>query len=72
MYLVIEIQTTAGKISTLNYQYDKPNLAEQKYYQILSVATVSSVDVHAVMLVDNRGVVLKNDFYDHTGDEDNE
>lgn len=66
MYLVIEIQTSGGKISTLNYQFDALNLAEQKYYSILSAAAVSSIDVHAAMIVDNRGVVLKNDFYDHT------
>ena len=31
MYLVIEIQTNDGVVSTLNYQYDDIHLAEQKY-----------------------------------------
>lgn len=66
MYLVVEIQTSDGKISTLNYQFDALNLAEQKYYAILSAAAVSSLDVHAAMIMDNRGTVIKNEFYDRT------
>lgn len=65
MYLVIEIQTQNGKVSTLNYQYDDIRLAEQKYYLILSAASVSSLDVHSAMIVDPRGTVLKNDYYEH-------
>lgn len=64
MYLVVEIQTAGGKISTLNYQFDALNLAEQKYYSILSAAAVSSLDVHAAMIMDNKGTVIKNEFYD--------
>ena len=65
MYLVIEIQTNDGVVSTLNYQYDDIHLAEQKYYLILSAAAVSTIDVHAAMIIDPRGTVLKNDFYEH-------
>lgn len=64
MYLVIEIQTQNGKVSTLTYQYDDLSLAEQKYYLILATAAVSSLDVHAAMITDCRGMVLKNYFYD--------
>lgn len=64
MYLVVEIQTSSGKISTLNYQFDALNLAEQKYYAILSAAAVSTIDVHAAMILDCCGNVLKNEFYD--------
>lgn len=65
MYLVIELQTNDGKVSTLNYQYDDIHLAEQKYYLILSAAAVSTLDVHAAMIIDPKGTVLKNDFYEH-------
>lgn len=64
MYLVIEIQTQDKKVSTLTYQYDDLGLAEQKYYLILAAAAVSSLDVHAAIIMDCRGVVLKNYFYD--------
>ena len=65
MYLVIEIQTQNGKVSTLNYQYDDIHLAEQKYYLILSSAAVSTIDIHAAMIIDSKGTVLKNDYYEH-------
>lgn len=70
MYLVIEMQTQNGKVSTLTYQYDDLGLAEQKYYLILATAAVSSLDVHAAMILDCRGVVLKNYFYDRRSDEE--
>lgn len=64
MYLVIELQTSNGQISTLNYQFDDIRLAEQKYYLILSAAAVSTIDVHAAMIVDSKGTVLKNEYYE--------
>lgn len=64
MYLVVEIQTAGGKVSTLTYQYEQIELAEQKYYTILAAAAVSSLDVHAAMILDCCGNVLKNEFYD--------
>ncbi len=64
MYLVIELQTSNGQISTLNYQFDDIRLAEQKYYLILYAAAVSTIDVHAAMIVDSKGTVLKNEYYE--------
>ena len=68
-YLVIEIQTDSGTTSTLTYQYQDLALANQKYYSILSAASVSSVDVHAAMIVDERGFLVKNESFDHRGTE---
>lgn len=64
MFLVIEIQTAGETISTLTYQYEQIEQAEQKYYTILAAAAVSSLDVHAAMILDCRGVTIKNEFYD--------
>lgn len=65
MYIVIEMQTNAGVTSTLTYQFDTIALAEQKYYYILAAATVSEVDIHAAIIMDQRGCVIKNDYYIH-------
>ena len=64
-YLVIELQTENGTTSTLTYQFDTVAQAEQKYYQILSSAVVSEVDIHAVAIMDSTGFVLKNECYKH-------
>lgn len=70
MYLVVEMQTQNGKVSTLNYQYDNMSQAESKYFAILSAAAVSNLDVHAAIIMDCRGVVLKNYFYDRRSNEE--
>lgn len=64
-YLVIEIQTNNGTTSTLTYQYEDLAHAEAKYYAILSAAAVSSVDVHAAVILDGRGFLMKNESFDH-------
>lgn len=67
MYIVIEIQTKGDSVSTLTYKYDSLNLAEQKYYTILASASVSSLDIHSAVIIDPRGITIKNDFYDNRG-----
>ena len=64
MYLVFEIQTNGDVITTLTYQYNDINIAEQKYYYILAAAAVSNLDVHAAVIMDCTGTVLKNSVYD--------
>lgn len=64
MYLVIELQTINGVTANIITQYETQALAEQQYYFILSAAAVSNLDVHSAILMDCRGSVLKNDFYD--------
>lgn len=68
MYLVIELQTTNGVTANLVNQYESLALAEQQYYLILSAAAVSTVEIHAAMLLNCTGTVLKNDFYTHSKD----
>lgn len=68
-YIVIELQTTDGTTSTLTYQFDTLALAEQKFYQILSFAVVSEVDIHSAVIMDPTGFVLKNESYNHIKEE---
>jgi hypothetical protein len=65
MYVVIELQTNDNKVSTLTYAFDTMAEAEQKYYQILSFAVVSTVEVHACVLMTHDGFVQKNEVYYH-------
>lgn len=64
-YLVIELQTNDGVMSALNYQYADLTSAEQKYYQILSIAVASDIDCHAALIVDENGFVFKNESFRH-------
>lgn len=64
-YIVIELQTENGTTSTLTYSFDTLAQAEQKFYQILSFAVVSEVDIHSAVIMDSTGFVLKNECYKH-------
>ena len=67
-YLVIEIQTSAdGKVATLITQKDDLNEATSVFYSVLSAAAVSSVPLHAAVLMMNNGAVVKRETFDHTG-----
>ena len=66
-YLVIEIQTSADeKVSTLVTQKDNLNDALSAYYMVLSAAAVSTVPVHAAVLMMNNGAVIKSEMFDHS------
>ena len=65
-YLVIEIQTNDNVMSTLSYQFDNLVSAEQKFYQILSIAVASNVDCHSALIVDENGFVIKNESFRHS------
>ena len=67
-YLVLEIQTAAdGKVSTLITAKDSLNEAMSAFYTILAAAAVSSVPVHAAVLMMNNGAVVKSEVFDHRG-----
>ena len=70
MYLVLELQTNDGVMSTIPLQFETLDLAMQKYYQILSFAVVSTIDCHAAIVMDSRGVVVANMYYEHNTEAD--
>ena len=70
-YLVLEIQTAAdGKVSTLITAKDSLNEAMSAFYTILAAAAVSSVPVHAAVLMMNNGAVVKSEVFDHRETEE--
>lgn len=67
MFIVIEIQTS-NAVSTLTWQYDTLQAAEAKYHSILASAAVSSLPVHAAVVMTNAGTVVKSEYYRHGGE----
>lgn len=71
MYLVIELQTNAdGTVANLVYQYASRDEAESKFHSILASAAVSSLPVHAAVMLTNAGTMVKSEFYRHGGEEE--
>lgn len=69
MYTVIELQTTNGVTSILTFLYADRDQAEAKFHNILAYAAVSTVEIHAVSIIDALGDVVKNDRYYHSQPE---
>lgn len=65
-YLVIELQTNSdGTVGNLVYAFDTQAEAESKYHAVLSAAAVSTVPVHAAVLMDSTGFFLERKAYKH-------
>lgn len=65
-YLVVEMQTYAGGgHGSLKEEFDDLSLAEQKYHMVLAAAAVSSCKIHAAVLLDFSGRLLKREQYTH-------
>lgn len=69
MFIVIEIQTD-GSVATIVNQYATINEAEAKFHQILAAAAVSSVPVHAAVILSNTGSLVRFEYFSHGVDED--
>ena len=66
MYMVLEFQkqddkTLAGLITT----YETKSKAEEKYHTILSFAAVSEIPKHGAIIIDENGMIVKEDIYTH-------
>ena len=66
MIILQEIQTTAGNTALVPAKtFADKNKAEQAYHTALAAAAVSNVTVHAVVLLDEHGNVVRREFYEH-------
>ena len=66
MFILHEMQTTANGTALVPAQtFADKNQAESAYHSVLAAAAVSSVTVHAVVLMDEHGNTVKRDFYEH-------
>lgn len=73
MFVVVELQTnTDGTLGNLVYAYANRDEAEQKYHLILAAAAVSSLPVHAAVMLNNDGHSLMHQCYRHGGPEPTE
>lgn len=65
-YIVIELQTnTDGTVGNLVWAYDTRQLAEQKYFLVLSAAAVSALPVHAAVLLTSEGRMIYSQCFKH-------
>lgn len=65
MYILVELQTTNGTTANIVTAYQDILSAESAYHSVLASAAVSQVEIHAAALLDERGNLLKREFYRH-------
>ena len=60
MFIVLELQTTNGSTAVISTTYSDEQVAYQKFYQILSFAAVSEIDIHTAVILNEQGVTIRN------------
>lgn len=67
MYIIQELQTTNGQTALVTPATESDlNQAKSTFHQRASYAAISQVEVHTVMLHDERGDVIDKIVFDHT------
>lgn len=65
-YIIMELQTYAdGTVGTLVETADNYNQAKSVYHQKLASAAISTVPIHAVVILNSDGVVSDQESYKH-------
>lgn len=65
MYIVIELQTNGGVTANIVRAYEDFAVALQAYYTTLAAAAVSSVEIHAAVMVNAKGELLRHESFTH-------
>ena len=66
MFIVIELQTiNESQVANIVNAYTEQKVAEQKYHTILAAAAVSSLPCHSAVMLDEKGRMIKSEFYTH-------
>ena len=66
MFIVIELQTiNDSQVANIVNAYTEQKVAEQKYHTILAAAAVSSLPCHAAVILDEKGRMIKSEYYTH-------
>lgn len=66
MYILQEIQTTGSQTALVPAQtFADRNQAESAFHTALASAAISSVEIHAVALLDEHGNTVRREFYEH-------
>lgn len=69
MYILVELQTTNGVTANIVTSFEDKLQADSAYHSVLASAAVSPVGIHAAVLLDDKGNLLKREFYRHVAPE---
>ena len=66
MYIVLELQTMAGgQVGNFVWSFSTREEAFAKYHTVLASAAVSALPVHASVILDNKGLQIAAQAFEH-------
>lgn len=65
MYILLEMQTSDDQTASIVTAYTDRAAAESAYHTTLAAAVSSPVHYHTVVMMDERGNTLKQEYYRH-------
>lgn len=66
MYIVIELQTNSdGTFGNFVWAFESKDAAFSKYHSVLASAAVSTLPVHACVILQNNGLQIASQRYTH-------
>lgn len=66
MYIVLELQTNSdGSVGNFVWAYATKEEAFAKFHAVLSAAAVSALPVHAAVILDNHGLQIAAQSFEH-------
>ena len=66
MYIVIELQKVSDEqVANIVNAYTNKDEAERQYHTILAAAAVSTLACHSATMLDEKGNMLKHEYYQH-------
>lgn len=67
MLIVIELQANnQGQVAHITTTYDNLPQAQQKFFTILAAAAVSNIPKHSAVILDQMGVLIARDGFEHS------
>lgn len=65
LYAVIELQRNGNQIANIVTSHETLQDAQYKFYTIAAAATVSQLDRHSVILINDEGFIINSLSFEH-------
>ena len=65
LYVVIELQRNGNQLGNIVNSYDTLANAQHKFYTVAAAASISNVEQHSVVLLDDSGFLIDKISFDH-------
>ena len=65
LYIVVELQKSGNQLGNIVNSYDTLANAQHKFYTVAAAASISNIEQHSVVLLDDRGFLIDRISFEH-------